>query len=225
MARFSRLQISTASAGLAAAVVIVSVVCALSPLVSGLLLLSPSLAWFAPWQFLTYGFIEVSPLGVIFGAFILYQLGMPLEARLGRRRFLVRTLAFAALSGIFTAALRFLLPSIVLPIYAGGSVLTSIVWVSFGLAYGAHHLNFFGWTLQGRTFALIGVGFVALQAAFAGLGAVLPVLFGIGLVYLAHVLRFTRNPWTRFQSWRLERTLKKSRPLHIVNRKPDDYLN
>ncbi len=200
-----------AAAYLAVTLVAVSVVTALFRPMAALIALVPSavIDQFFVWQIVTYGFVEDSPMGVIFGAIILFSIGGALEDMWGRRRFLRFLFGVTALAAVATVLLWMVLPGLVLSHYAGGAVMTGALWVAFGLQLGSSPSNFWGMPVTGNMLALIGAGFVLLSGAFAGLAVIVPQLFGLIFTYLYVTKAGPGGLWLRFQSWRLEKDLKK----------------
>src|SRR5687767_6545876 len=97
--------IQSAAAKLALALVIGSVVFALSARSIGpLLLLVPELflTKLALWQPFTYVFIETSAMGVIFGALIVWSIGTALEATWGGRRMVWFAVGTTVAAGFLT---------------------------------------------------------------------------------------------------------------------------
>src|SRR5215831_47552 len=158
-----------AASWLAVALVVGSVVFALSREGIGeLLRLVPGLVLRGyVWQPLSYAFIENSPMGVIFGALILWQLGGALEQTWGTRRMSFFAVGVTVLAGILTVLLALLVPALRNIPFAGGFVMGSALWVAYGLGFGRHQTNFWGLPVSGNVFALIGVGFVFLSGAFS----------------------------------------------------------
>jgi membrane associated rhomboid family serine protease len=219
MARFS-LQLprfQSISAVLAVVLVVTSVVAALggSTLVE-LIALVPALVVgkFFLWQLVTYGFVENSPMGVIFGALILWSIGGQLEAVWSRRRFIRFVFGIVVSAAIATVALSLLLPRLVSNGYVGGAVLTGSLWVAYGLHMGRLQTNFWGLPVTGNVLALIGAGFVFLNAAFSGLSSVVPHAFALFFTFLVMRVQGPSNLWLRFRSWQLERDLKR-RSAHL----------
>ena len=181
------------------------------------------------WQPLTYAFVETSPLGVIFGALITWSIGGALEMSLGSRRLLSLALGCTVGAGLLTVVLALLWPVLMGGAFAGGTVMTSILWVAYGLSIGRAPTNFWGIGLTGNMFAALGLGFILLSAAFGSFLSVLPDLFGIALAFLYVRGGSPRTLWLRYNHKRLQRRLS-ARPKHlrVVNRnKPDrdQYLN
>ena len=183
---------------------------------------------FLLWQPFTYGFIETSPMGVIFGGIITYSIGGSLEQTFGPRKLLAVALGCTALAGILTVALSIVYPG-VHTAYPGGNVMTSVLWVAYGLSFGRGQTNFWGIPVTGNVFALIGAGFVILQGVFAGFSAIIPALFALALTYGYVQGGSPRKLWLRMQHWRMQRQLRdRSRHLRDVSkdrRDRDQFLN
>lgn len=197
----------------------------------GLLLLEPLGVFLGLrlWQPFTYAFVEQSAIGIIFGTIIIWSIGTSLEMSWGSRRLLLVSVGTTVLAGFLTALLALVVP---LPSgYAGGTVLTSVLWVAYGLAMGRGQTNFWGIPLSGNGLAAIGAGFVLLQALIHGWRTAVPELFGLVLVYAYVKGASPRRAWLHFQHWRLQRQLRsRSKHLHVVpHDRPADssdrYLN
>lgn len=214
--------IESTAAKLAIALIACSVVYALARNVVGdwvLLIPEMVLRSFALWQPLSYVFLETTPMGVIFGALITWSIGGALEQSWGRRRLGYFAVGTTILAGVLTVLLALAVSRVRLHAFAGGTVMTSALWVAYGLSYGRRETNFWGMPVTGNVFALIGVGFVFLTGAFYDWFAVVPSAFGILLTwgYLrgaspSHLL-------LRFNSWRLQRRLKgRARHLRVIGK-------
>jgi len=167
------------------------------------------------WQPLTYGFVETSPMGVIFGALILWQLGSALEQSWGGRRMTLFAVGTTVLAGVLTVVLSVVWPRLQLvPAFAGGTVMASLVWVAYGLSWGSRPTNFWGLPLTGNVFALIGVGFVFLSGAFSSFLYVVPSILGLVLTWLYLRVGGPSEWLLRLQGWRLQRQLR-SRAKHL----------
>jgi hypothetical protein len=217
------------AARLALGLVVGSVLCVLT--LRGLgaeLLLTPGLTFrgLRVWQPFTYGFIELSPLGIVFGALILYSIGGGLEMSWGSRRLLRFVWGGTALAGLLTALLGLFLP--LGNTYTGGWVMVTLVWVAYGLSIGRGQTNFWGLPVSGNAFAGIGAGFVVLNALFSSFVSQLPELLALGIAFGYVRGGSPRHLWLRLQHWRLQRQLRgRSRRLRVVSHeRPDDrYLN
>jgi membrane associated rhomboid family serine protease len=172
------------------------------------------------WQPLSYAFIENSPMGVIFGALILWQLGGALEQTWGTRRMTSFALGTTVLAGVVTVLLALVLRAL-LPIpFSGGFVMGSSLWVAYGLSFGRRQTNFWGLPVSGNVFALIGVGFVFLSGAFSSFLLVIPEAVALLLTW-AYLRLGGPSDWIlRMQGWRLQRKLR-SRSKHLTLVSPD----
>lgn len=186
------------------------------------------------WQPLTYAFIATDPLGIIFGALIIWNIGGWLEASWGSKRMLSVVLGITVAAGLLSAAVvHFLFPvmTAVQVVFAGGSVMTLVLWVAYGLAIGRGQTNFWGLPVSGNMFALIGAGFVILNVLRGSWVMELPELLGLVLIYAYVKGASPRRLWLQLQHWRLQRQLKdRSKHLHVVrperqNPNQDRYLN
>jgi membrane associated rhomboid family serine protease len=200
---------------LAIAIVACSLLATLSLAAEFLPLFPASVLRGAIWQLLTYQFVADSPLGVLFDALIVWQIGTALEASWGRRRMLGLALGIPAIAGAITVVLaRLLIPGIQLLGFFGATVMASTIWVGYGLAHGRSQINFWGIPISGNLFAGIGALFVVLNAAFSSWLRVLPDALAIALT-LGYLRLGSPRTWLlRFQSWRFRRQLK-ARSTHL----------
>ncbi|MCY1020544.1 DUF1751 domain-containing protein [Pyxidicoccus sp. MSG2] len=132
----------------------------------GLLLLLPDFVFsrLFLWQPLTYGFIEASPFGIIFGAIITWSIGGYLESIWGGKRLLLVAVGVTVLAGVLTSLLAMVVPGATVQAYTGGNVMTTVLWVAYGLSIGRGETNFWGIPLSGNALAGVGAGFVVLMA-------------------------------------------------------------
>lgn len=208
-------RINTMSARLAIALIVGSAVYFLSR--SDLLVLVPEfvLERMALWEPFTYAFVASDPLGVIFGALVIWSIGGALELTWGPKRLFYVVVGCTALAGILTTLIALVDPRIHSLVFFGAWVMGSIVWVAYGVAHGRGQTNFWGIPVSGYVFALIGIGFVVLRALYArDWRPVAPEAIGIALVYVYLRLGSPRIWLLRFQSWRLQRQLK-ARSAHL----------
>ncbi len=170
------------------------------------------------WQPLTYVFVETSAMGVIFGALILWSIGGALEQSWGTRKLLTFAIAVPIVSALLTVLVGLFVDPVAGLVFGGGTVMTSALWVAFGLSWGQRQTGFWGMPVTGNVLALIGVGFVVLNAAFTSPWVVVPSAFGIAITFAVVKLNFPGGTWERFTSWRLRRQLDKRRShLNVVS--------
>jgi membrane associated rhomboid family serine protease len=193
----------------------------------GLLLLMPDLVQrLFIWQPFTYIFVEADALGIIFGAIITWSIGGWLEGVWGPRRLLMVAVGGTALAGIITVLVDLVIP--VASAFTGGTVMASLLWVSYGLTIGRGQTNFWGIPLSGNMLAAIGAGFVLLRTLQVGWAAQLPDLLGLAIAFGYVRGASPRRLWLHLQHWRLQRQLRnRSRNLRVISsERPDDrYLN
>ena len=208
-------EIRSAAGAIAIAMIACSVLVAVIKPIGAFTLLVPELVVHGfVWQVVTYGLIETSPMGIIFGALILWNIGGMLEFTWGRKRFLWFSFGVVVLAGLSTVLVGLLIPALVRQAYAGGMVLTGALWVAYGLQIGRGMTNFWGAAVTGNVLAAIGAGFVFLNAAFAGLSSVIPEAFGLLFAFLYIRGAQPSLLWNRFRSWQLDRDLKR-RSAHL----------
>jgi membrane associated rhomboid family serine protease len=227
------LRIRSLSAKLAIALIAVSTFSFLTR--SDLLVLVPGLVlergWI--WQLFTYSFIASDPLGVIFGALVVWSIGSSLEATWGPKRLLWVVLGCTVLAAVLTVLTAIPVISVRPFPFHGAWVMGSIIWVGYGLSFGSRQTNFWGIPVTGNVFALIGLGFVLLQVVYIhDLRPLLPELFGMALVAGYLKLDSPRTWLLRFQSWRFQRQFRsRSKHLRVIgkdrntSRDSDRYLH
>ncbi len=198
--------------------VVVSVLVALVPKLGPFVEFAPLHFLFTPWTALTYGFVANDPIGVIFGVLIMLGLGAALERQWGSRRFVVFSLGVTAAGAVATWLVSLVWARVSLSAYGGSTVMTGALWVAYGLAVGAGQSNFWGLPVTGNQLALIGVAFVALNAAFSSIVVVMPSAFALAFTYLASRGYSPTNAWLAFRSWQLTRQLnRRSNRLKVIS--------
>ncbi len=232
-------RVRSLSAKLAIALIAGSVVTFLAG--PGLLVLVPELVLGRGtiWQLVTYAFVASDPLGVIFGALVVWSIGSALESTWGPKRLLSVALGCSVIAAALTVLTAIPFGSIRPFYYYGAWVMGTVIWVGYGLSFGQGRTNFWGIPLTGNVFALIGIGFVVLRALsivevspILRVRYVLPELYGIVLV--AGYLRLgSPRVWLlRLQSWRFQRQFRtRSKHLRVISkdrntsRDSDRYLH
>lgn len=208
--QFRMPSIRNAGMALAIGLIALSVLNALPTPLKGVLLLSPaSVLHGQVWQLVSYGLIEVSPMGVIFGAIILWGIGGGMEQQWGRRRFLTFSLVMVLIGSIATVLVSLIVPQISYAAFPGGTVLTGSLWVAYGMQIGTRQTNFWGLPVTGNVLAMIGAGFVALNAVFGSIFAVLPEAFALLATFISMRGFSPGRLLTRWRSWRFEKQYEK----------------
>lgn len=215
------LSTATVSAKLALALIGVSIIAAVAPTVGMLLELTPArtITQLMLWQPLTYTFVAKNPLQVIFGALIVWSIGSALEMTWGSKRMVTFALVTSAIAGVLTALIALVWSSLWAFPFGGAVVLTSVLWVGYGWSFGKAQTNFWGMPLSGNGLAAIGIGFVALNAAFArSLVPVLPEVIAILLTFVYVKVGSPRVLFLKLRQWKLQRELKgRSKHLNVLS--------
>lgn len=176
------------------------------------------------WQLVTYVPVEVPSDGVVmailFNALILWSIGGSLEVSWGAKRLLWFCGLVPLLAGVLTVGLSLFVPGFDATVFGGGSVVTSSVWVAYGLLWGQRQTNFWGIPVTGNVFAIIGLLFAGLSAVFHPWQTVAPVAFGLLITFTYLKAGAPTDWWLRFSSWRLRRHLA-SRAKHLKVVEPD----
>lgn len=214
----------TTAAKLAIGIVVGSVIAALTNQSLFALLPEAVLGKFFLWQIFSYTFVALDPFGVIIGAFITWSIGGSLEMSWGSRRLLVFALGTVVASAVLTVLLSLVWTTVLGGRFAGAMVMVSVLWVAYGWSMGRTQINLFGIPLTGNTFALIGIGFVLLNAIFAqSLAPFAPQLFGIALTALYVKVGSPRVLVLKLRHWKLQRELKnRSRRLNVIDGDRDE---
>lgn len=165
----------------------------------------------------TYSFIDQQPMGVLFGALCMWQMGSSLELSWGSRRFLLFCLFVPALAGALTTAMYFVVPMPV-PAWDGAWVMAGSCWAAYGWAMGRRETNFWGMPLSGNMFAGIGILFIVVEAALSHWSMVVPRAFALALTFL-YVRYGSPSIWfTRMRAGQLQRQLKRrAKHLNVVS--------
>lgn len=137
------------------------------------------------WRPLSGLFVATSPTEIIFGGLILYSIGGYLERIWGQQQFVRVVLGIPLIAQLAVLMLALVSPAVRYIPFSGARALITTVWILFGLQAWLvrEQLNFWGTPITGKTFALIGLGFVVLAAIFGGLLFELPSLFSAALCY------------------------------------------
>ena len=171
----------------------------------------------ALWQPFTWLLIEITPMGVMFGALIVWSIGGSLEQQWGKARFVRFALGVTFCAGLMTVAVGLVSDTVRLMHFGGGSTMAGTLWVTYGLMIGSRPANFWGLPTTGNVLALIGVGFVILNALMVAWQLVVPEAIAIALGFALLKLGGPTDWWERFQSGRLRRELaKRSSHLKVV---------
>ena len=157
-----------ASTALAVGVVVASVVWRVAATAGVILYLVPGSVFAGElWQLVTW-LPAAAPdtSSVIFSALILWSTGGSLEQMWGKARFLRFVFITTTLGGLMTLLTALAFPAVGLFPYFGGNIMSAVVWVGYGCAIWNSSTNIFGYPVTGRTFAMLGVLLLSLNAVF-----------------------------------------------------------
>src|SRR5262245_35218124 len=107
------------------------------------------------WQLVTFIPLSYHPLGIVFGAVILWQMGGYLEASWGARRLFIVAVTVVLLAALFTLAAALFVRPLRSTVYEGGWALAGAIWVLYGLHLGRAQTNFWGVPVSGNGLAAI----------------------------------------------------------------------
>jgi membrane associated rhomboid family serine protease len=196
------------------------------------LLLSPGLLLKGfVYQVLSYSFIDREPMGVLFGAMAMWQMGSSLEVSWGRKRFLWFSLAVPAIAGVLTALFVLLVPTPLVS-WDGAWVMAGSCWLAYGWSFGKRQTGFWGMPVSGNTLAIIGLLFMLLTALLGHWSLVIPRAFAAALTFAYVRYGSPAGLLTQLRGWLLQRKLKsKNKHLRVVGKErnigggSDEYLH
>ena len=146
---------------------------------------------------------------VLFSALILWSTGGSLEQLWGKARFLRFVFISTALAGLATLLTAFLFPGVSTAPFFGGNIMSAVVWVGYGCAIWERSTNIFGYPVTGRTFAMLGVLLLSLNAVFSSWYLLIAEAWALAFTFAYARLGFPSEFLVRFRSWLRERDLKK----------------
>jgi membrane associated rhomboid family serine protease len=183
------------------------------------------------WRLLTWPFVDVDPLSLLFAALTLYWFGRDLAHAWGPRRFLLTWLGFGAASGLATVLLSLAVPSLAAQGYSGPWAVISALLVAWGLLFPERQmLLYMALPLSGRGLVWVTVGGTLFFAAFGGLGAYVPHLAAEGLVFLWFRGLSPRGAWQSLRIRLGERRLRRrAKHLRVIRKNgkgdPPSWVN
>jgi membrane associated rhomboid family serine protease len=174
------------------------------------------------WRVVTWPLFSRDPLGLLFGALMLYWLGQQLAYAWGERRFLLRFLAFTLFAGVGTAVIAIAWPPARAP-HVGLWPVANALLLSWALLYPDREVNIWGiLPLKGKTVALLVVAGTFLYGiaggGVGGIGAFTPHLCALALAW-ALSRRRGGSPLRDARRWWSERDAKRrARHLKVVKK-------
>lgn len=171
---------------------------------------------FALWQLLTYPWIAVSPLEVVFGIFMLAFFVGDLERAWGERLFMDRLVLLWLGSTAGALLIALLYPPARDAAWLGPSPFLEGLFVAWGFTFPTRTVRiFFILPVRAVVLAWITLALTLLTPVFYGpasLGSVAPYLWAVGIGYLfGNSSTSLRRVWLRIQQARLKRAIERER--------------
>src|SRR5712692_9607827 len=167
------------------------------------------------WTPLTYTFLNLDPIGLLFALLGLWLLGASLEQRWGTRRFVTFYFLTGALGALATALVAIVSPAVrAQPYYGNWSSLEGLI-AAFAVLLPDAQIFLYFIPVPARWMLPISAGITVLFMLMTGWVPYLPQLFGLGAgVVLAGGYR-PGNLLLRMKVWWIDRRLRRSK-LRVV---------
>jgi membrane associated rhomboid family serine protease len=167
------------------------------------------------WTPLTYTFLNLDPIGLLFALLGLWLLGASLEQRWGTRRFVTFYFLTGALGALATALVAIVSPAVrAHPYYGNWSSLEGLI-AAFAVLLPDAQIFLYFIPVPARWMLPISAGITVLFMLMTGWVPYLPQLFGLGAgVVLAGGYR-PGNLLLRMKVWWIDRRLRRSK-LRVV---------
>ena len=181
-----------------------------------------------PWTWVTFLFLDLDPLSLIFTCLMIFWFGADLESTWGRRRMLTHYFASILLGAAALSLLGLALPRLAATPFGGGWMTVMPLLMGLALALPDRQMNFFLMPpFNARLLVPIVTGVLVLMAIMTG--SVIPLL-GPFFMQMAAVALATRKLalrlpqpsklWLRVRVWWFARQMKGK--LHVVPGLPKD---
>jgi membrane associated rhomboid family serine protease len=142
------------------------------------------------WRLVTWTFLELNPLGLIFACLLLAWLGRDLSAAWGHWRFVGVYLGFAAAVGVTTCLIGLLLPAVRELSYATAWAMGDALLIAWATHFPTRQiLLYFVLPIGGRNLIVLTIAGTALFALFSH-----PIYYVPHFVAIAFMLVFARYP-------------------------------
>jgi membrane associated rhomboid family serine protease len=173
------------------------------------------------WQPLTYTFLNLDPISLLFALLGLWLLGAYLEQMWGTRRFVTFYFVTGAAGALATGLLGFLLaPVWVNPYFGNWSSLEGLI-AAFAVLMPSAQIFLYFVPVQARWMLPISAGITLLFMLMGSWVAYLPQLFGLGAGVLFAGGVAPRRMLLRMRVWWIDRRLRRSK-LRVVRGKDDE---
>jgi len=170
------------------------------------------------WRLVTWTFLELHPLGLIFACLLLAWLGRDLSAAWGHWRFVGVYLGFAAAVAVTTCLIALFSGSVRLQSYATAWAMCDAILIAWATHFPNRQiLLYFIIPVSGRNLVYLTIGGTALFALFSD-----PVLYIPHFIAIGFMLVFARYPaldlvWMRLRLALMRRTVpRRSGTLRVV---------
>jgi membrane associated rhomboid family serine protease len=176
------------------------------------------------WTPLTYTFLNLDPIGLLFSLLGLWLLGAALEQRWGTRRFVTFYFLCSAAGALATAAVGLLSQDVSRhPYYGNWSAMEGLI-AAFAVLMPNAQIFLYFVPVQAKWMLPISAGITVLFMLMTGWVPFLPQLFGLGAGVLFAGGRGPQNLLLRLKVWWIDRRLRKSRLRVIRGTEDDDPL-
>jgi len=197
--------------------------------------LTPGEVWHGQlWRLVTWPFVEVGPVGLIFTCLFLFWFGRDLAEEWGSRRLLAVLGGVTLAAGVCTCLVAQLDRPVLEARYLGGWALTTAMVVAWGLWFPHRIIRlFFVLSITGWWLAWLTVALTVVYAVYAGWQGLLPDLLAEGAILAWLFRRPVVARWAKARAAlgarrrQAQRTRKHARSvasLHLVETHEDDAL-
>jgi membrane associated rhomboid family serine protease len=183
---------------------------------------SPDAFWHGRiWQPLTYTFLNLDPIDLLFALLGLWLLGASLEQAWGTRRFVTFYFLTGAAAAIATALLGLAVPAVRAHAYFGNWAAIEGLIAAFAVLMPSAQIFLYFVPVQARWMLPISAGITVLYMLMRGWVPYLPQLFGLGAGVLFAGGVAPRNFMLRLKVWWIDRRLRRNK-LRVVRGQDDE---
>jgi membrane associated rhomboid family serine protease len=195
------------------------------------LVLQPELVWSGQvWRLVSWIFVELQPINLIFAVMVLYWVGRDLTFAWGTRRFLLTYFGIAAGAALATCLLARVFPGFLAgAVWSGPWPIIDAMVVAWALLNPDRQIMlWFVLPVSGRGLLYLTIGGTLAFTIWVGLVALLPHLLAEALMLAYANEVFARRLLQRYRLWGFERRAR-TRRLKVVGRRdgggPPTWLN
>jgi len=163
------------------------------------------------WTPLTYTFLNMDPIGLLFALLALWLLGAALEQRWGTRRFITFYFLTSVAGALATAVVGIVAPSVrAHPYYGNWSAMEGLI-AAFAVLMPDAQIFLYFVPVQAKWMLPISAGITVLFMLMTGWQPYLPQLFGLGAGVLFAGGVSPGNVFLRAKVWWIDRRLRRNR--------------